>query len=93
MKDNITNTSLRGVIVILSLFTIWVVFSNTKKNHQLQKVNSVKIEEMNKKVDSLENEIFIHSTNVTRYEIALNRLKELDSVSAQKFEDALSNIE
>lgn len=44
-------------------------------------------------IDSIQNELFIQSTNVTRYEIALDRLKENDSVAASKFEKALSNIE
>jgi cell division protein FtsL len=44
-------------------------------------------------IDSLRNELFIQSTNVTRYEIALDRLKEQDSIAAIKFDKALSNIE
>lgn len=44
-------------------------------------------------IDSINNELFIQSTNVTRYEIALERLREEDSTAASKFEKALSNIE
>jgi hypothetical protein len=42
------------------------------------------------KVDSLENEIFIRQTNLGRYEMALEILKEEDSVAADHFEHILS---
>lgn len=78
--------TLKGLVVFLGLFSIWVVLSNLRNvsdiTHRNNYVN-----------DSLTNEIFIHSTNVTRYEIALERLKEEDSVCAKKFEDKLTNIE
>jgi len=44
-------------------------------------------------IDSIKNELFIQTTNVTRYEIALDRLKEEDSLAAVKFEDILHTIE
>lgn len=44
-------------------------------------------------IDSINNELFIQTTNVTRYEIALERLKEVDPAAADKFEKQLSNIE
>lgn len=44
-------------------------------------------------IDSINNELFIQTTNVTRYEIALERLKEVDPAAANKFEKQLSNIE
>ncbi len=42
------------------------------------------------KIDSLENEIFIRQTNLGRYEVALEILKEEDSVAADHFEHILS---
>jgi hypothetical protein len=42
------------------------------------------------KIDSLENEIFIRQTNLGRYEMALEILKEEDSVAADHFEHILS---
>jgi hypothetical protein len=42
------------------------------------------------KIDSLENEIFIRQTNLGRYEMALEILKEEDSVVADHFEHILS---
>lgn len=44
-------------------------------------------------IDSINNELFIQSTNVTRYEIALERLREEDSVAANKFDNILFTIE
>ena len=43
--------------------------------------------------DSVSNELFIQLTNATRYGIALDSLKNRDSVAARKFEECLSNIE
>ena len=42
------------------------------------------------KIDSLESEIFIRQTNLGRYEMALEILKEEDSVAADHFEHILS---
>lgn len=40
-------------------------------------------------IDSLHNELFIKQTEVGRYEVALEMLKEEDSVAAAKFENIL----
>ncbi len=78
--------TLRGLVAFLSLFSIWVVVSNLRNVSSIERQNTY----IN---DSLKNEIFIHSTNVTRYEIALERLREEDSICANKFEEKLTNIE
>lgn len=78
--------TLRGLVAFLSLFSIWVVVSNLRNVSSIERRNTY----IN---DSLKNEIFIHSTNVTRYEIALERLREEDSICANKFEEKLTNIE
>lgn len=78
--------TLRGLVVFLGLFSIWVVFSNVRNVSDLNRRNHF----IN---DSLKTEIFIQTTNVTRYEIALERLREEDSICAKKFEDKLKNIE
>lgn len=78
--------TLRGLVAFLSIFSIWVVVSNLRNVSSIERRNTY----IN---DSLKNEIFIHSTNVTRYEIALERLREEDSICAKKFEEKLTNIE
>lgn len=39
--------------------------------------------------DSLQSEIFVNQTIVMRYQLALDMLKERDSVAAKKFEEIL----
>jgi len=84
---------LRFFVVFLSLFSIWVVISNVRNVSILSKNNQSVVDSLIYLNDSLKNELFIEHTNVDRYEIALDRLKEEDSMSAQKFEDKLFNIE
>lgn len=62
------------------------------KNYILQPVTtSVKQSlELQKQVDSLQTELFIKQTEVGRYEMALEILKEEDSVAADHFEYILS---
>lgn len=84
---------LRFFVVFLSLFSIWVVISNVRNVSILSKNNQSIVDSLIYLNDSLKNELFIEHTNVDRYEIALDRLKEEDSISAQKFEDKLFNIE
>ena len=83
----------RFLIVILSIFSIWVVIKNVRNVSTINKNNKSVVDSLININDSLTNELFIQSTNVTRYEIALDRLRIEDSVSAQKFEDKLYNIE
>ncbi len=84
---------LRFFVVFLLLFSIWVVISNVRNVSILSKNNQSVVDSLIYLNDSLKNELFIEHTNVDRYEIALDRLKEEDSISAQKFEDKLFNIE
>jgi len=84
---------LRFFVVFLSLFSIWVVVSNVRNVSIMNKNNNSIVDSLMYLNDSLKNEVFIEHTNVDRYEIALDRLKEEDSIAAQKFEDKLFNIE
>jgi hypothetical protein len=84
---------LRFFVVFLSLFSIWVVISNVRNVTTISKNNQSVVDSLIYLNDSLKNELFIEHTNVDRYEIALDRLREEDSISAQKFEDKLFNIE
>ena len=84
---------LRFFVVILSLFSIWVVVSNVRNVSTISKNNQSVVDSLIYVNDSLTNELFIQSTNLTRYEIALDRLRVEDSTSAQKYENELYNIE
>ena len=93
MKESISNTGLRILVVFLSLLLICIIVAkiNTPSNPQVgckSQIDSLTI--IN---DSLKYEVFIEHTNYERYEIALDLLKEEDSIAAAKFEQQLSNIE
>ena len=47
----------------------------------------------NASIDSLQAELFIKQTEVGRYEMALEMLKEEDSIAAKKFESKLDETE
>jgi hypothetical protein len=83
----------RFLIVILFMFSVWVVVKNRINVSQIDKSNKIVVDSLRNAIDSLNNELFIQQTNITRYEIALGQLKEIDSISAKKFEDKLYNIE
>lgn len=96
MKD----ASLRFLAVIASLFSIWVVMTNVRNTARIKHDNQIIVDSLIKSSDSirylkdsLNNELFIQSTNVVRYEIALERLREEDSSLAKIFENKLSGIE
>ena len=85
---------MKGVIVSLALvfgaLYVGTVYFPKKKAARTEYTN---VDSLNYVIDSIKNDAFIYMTNEKRYEIALERLREEDSVAAQKFEDALYNIE
>jgi len=83
----------RFLIVILLMFSVWVVVKNWINVSQIDKSNKIVVDSLSNTIDSLNNELFIQQINITRYEIALGQLMENDSISAKKFEDKLYNIE
>lgn len=92
--------SVRFLVVILSTFSIWVVVTNVRNVSKIQRDNKIVVDSLIKSVDSIRylkdsinNDLFIQTTIVTRYEIALEMLREEDSLSAVKFEEKLSNTE
>ena len=60
-------------------------------NATTQKIQTV--DSLHAVIDSLDNEVFIEHTKADRYEIALDRLKEEDSISAAMFEIYLHQTE
>lgn len=83
-----TNTSLRISLVIISLLLIWQSTLNIKNRVQTQTVNN-ECDSLKTIVDSLKNEAFIYSMDAARYEVALEILKEQDSLAAAKYEKIL----
>jgi hypothetical protein len=81
------------VIVLLVIFSIWVVVTNTNESFKKQKEYDKKLEELNKRTDSLGSEIFILNTGIMRYEIALEMLRNENPKAASEFDKQLSNTE
>lgn len=87
----IYNIMIRVIISLVFVFSIvfglrkCVNDKITQKNTTIEK----KLDSLQNVVDSLANEVFIHKTNVDRYEITVERLRERDSIAAQKLEDIL----
>ena len=82
MKYNLI-TALVAVVVgsglLLSIYTMYSGHKSIKIENNCCLVN-----------DSLSNELFIQTTNVTRYEIIIDRIREKDSTLV---DDAFKNVE
>ena len=74
----------------------YIIFHQKEENKVLKAETNrivVATDSLQKVVDSLQNEVFIQSTSTTRYEVALDRLKEQHPEAATQFEEQLSNTE
>jgi predicted class III extradiol MEMO1 family dioxygenase len=60
---------------------------------QIRVLKSTNADSLQHVVDSLHDELFIQSTNVTRYEIAIETLKENYPQAAEQFDECLKNTE
>lgn len=76
------------LIIALCVQTLFILkinrYSNFMEKNQIQ---------LNAEIDSLKNEVFIHSTNETRYEIARNNLILEYKECGEKFDEMLSQTE
>jgi CII-binding regulator of phage lambda lysogenization HflD len=93
MSETMTTKSLKISIVILALFLIWEIIMNSKQQKIYEDQCKAKYDSVQLVVDSLNNEIFILNTNITRYEIALEMLEEDNSKAASEFYKYLSQTE
>ncbi len=86
-----TETQLRGGITLALLVLIILTFFYLKQSYELKKCQTDKysLEGGDISKGELQDSLFILQTNLMRYEIAHDLLKERDSVAAQKFEDIL----
>ncbi len=85
------NVLFRLALVGTMLILIWKFILPRKG--VVETAAQAKADSMQYVIDSLNNEVFIHSANVVRYEIALGMLAETDSVAAAKFEEQLNTLE
>lgn len=100
MKEQITNASLKGVIVILSIFIIWVIVSDSKKTYDTNHYYGKMIDSLKSSNDTLKNlsdsvvqENFMLETEINRYRIALEMLESEDYKCASEFDKRLSMTE
>jgi hypothetical protein len=86
-----TETQLRAGLAFSLLFLVILSFQYMKQNDELTKckVNKDSLTGGDIQKAELQDSLFILQTNLGRYEIALEMLKEEDSLCAQKFEDIL----
>ena len=71
-----------GTLICLLAFVLYLSSHRTPEISPLQK-----------EMDSLRNELFIQETNVQRYEIAIDMIKDEDSLLYEKFQEYLNNTE
>ena len=95
-----SNTSLRGVIVLLVIFILWVVISNSKNTYEIKSYNkkiidslTISQEEFRHRSDSIRDENFMLETEVNRYRIALVMLESEDYICSSEFNKRLSMTE
>jgi hypothetical protein len=88
----------KSIYIVLLLLAGWSVVKKIQtetalkeKIVELQTV-TVKVDSLSKLTDSLHNEMFGFETSGVRYEIALQYLRERDSVAAQYFDSVLSHM-
>lgn len=92
--------TLRFLVVILSIFSIWVVVSNSKNTYEIMSHNNKIVDSLtssHKKLrywaDSIRDENFMLETEVNRYRIALEMLEDEDYKCASEFNKRLSMTE
>jgi hypothetical protein len=85
---------MRYIKAILSLASIGMLFYIiTNQREQIRVLKSTNADSLQHVVDSLHDELFIQSTNVTRYEISIETLKENYPQAAEQFDECLKNTE
>ena len=81
----------RVILMLVFVFSMVFGIKSCIKNKVKvkQEEAQVEIDSLQRVIDSLSSEIFVIETNYQRYEIALEILKQRDTVASQKFEDIL----
>lgn len=93
MSESISTKSLKVTVVILVLFLIWEMVMSSKNQKIYEQQSQAKFDSLFSVVDSLNSEMFILNTTITRYEIALEILEEENPKASSDFYKALSQTE
>ena len=81
-----TETLLRGLLALAFLVLVIMTFEYFEKDRVYQEIKV----SSSKQIDSLRDELFIKFTEVGRYEVALEILKEQNKKAADEFELVLT---
>lgn len=81
-----TETLLRGLLALALLVLVIMTFEYFEKDRVYQEIKV----SSSKQIDSLQDELFIKFTEVGRYEVALEILKEQNKKAADEFELVLT---
>ena len=87
---------IKAILSLSSVGMLFYIIFNQKE--QIKELNEKpdlthQVDSLIKVKDSLDNDLFIQNINVTRYEIALDRLREVSPKSAEEFDLFLSTTE
>ena len=93
MSESISTKSLKVTVVILVLFLIWEIVMSSKNQKVYEQQSQAKYDSLFLVFDSLNSEIFILNTKITRYEIALEMLEEENPKASSEFYKRLSQTE
>ena len=83
--------SVRFLVVILSIFSIWVVISNVRNVSKIQQDNKIVVDSLQNLVDSLHAENYPCQIELNRYQMAYKILLEQTPNAAKQYGDIISN--
>jgi len=90
--------SLRFLVVILVLFSIWVVIRNTSDRYEIKKLHESKLKSLRdsillikSKKDSLYSELYPCEIELNRFQIAFRILQDRNPKAAEQYGDIISD--
>lgn len=87
--DNFTKKILTALFVASSLLCVWLLNENSKLQKKVEVLSSSSSDSLQHKLELISSEIFVKETIIQRYDIALDMLKDEDSLCGAKFEKIL----
>jgi hypothetical protein len=84
---------INATLSLASVGMLFYIIFHQKEQIKELKTTQPNIDSVQYVVDSLHDELFIQSTNVTRYEIAIEKLRENHPQAAEQFDECLKNTE
>ena len=91
MSESMSPKSLKIVVVILSLFLIWELVMNNKKQISYDKQLSIKCDSIQHVVDSIHNKSYEDEIELNRYQIAFEIFLKRNPKAAEEYSDIISN--